>query len=183
MSMIPKAYAWLGKEPGPNMLMQGIALLGTVEFAGTKDNPVIMAWAAETGYEKVYRHDSIPWCGLGMAICAKRAGWDYHPGNNALGALNWAQWGTPIPKDQAALGDIGVWKRKGGGHVGIIIAYDDQGYYHVLGFNQDDTCSIKRKPIAGIVAVRRAPWRVAQPPNIRRVKVAAGGASISVREA
>lgn len=179
---LPPAYSWLSKEPGPNMLMQAIALYGTVEFAGSRDNPIIMAWAAETGYDKVYTHDSIAWCGLGMAVCAKRAGWDYHPGGNALSALNWAEWGTPVKSNQAMLGDVGVWKRKGGGHVGQIVAYDDDGFYHVLGFNQGDAVSFKRKPIAGIVAVRRAPWRLAQPPNVRRIKVAAAGA-ISVKEA
>lgn len=183
MSGIPKAYAWLGREPGPNMLMHGISLLGTVEFAGTKDNPLIMAWAAEVGYDKVYTHDAIPWCGLIMAVCAKRAGWDYHPNNNALYALNWAQWGTPVSVDQAALGDVGVWKRKGGGHVGQIIAYDSQGFYHVLGGNQSDQCSIVRKPMSGVVAVRRAPWRLAQPANIRRIKIAAGGTPVSTNEA
>lgn len=188
MASLPKAYAWLADEPGPNMLMQAVALYGTVEFAGAKDNPIIMAWATETGYEKVYKHDSIAWCGLGMAVCAKRASWDFHPGGNALYALNWAKWGTEVPKDRAMLGDVGVWKRtnkKGkliGGHVGIIIGYDDQGFYHVLGFNQGDKCSIVRKPIKGIVAVRRAPWRSAQPPNVRRVKVASGGAPVSTKE-
>lgn len=183
MTKLPMQYAWLADEHGPRMLMQALALYGTVEFAGKKDNPIIMSWAEETGYEKVYTHDAIAWCGLGQAVCAKRAGWDYHPGNNALYALNWRLWGTEIAKDKAMLGDTGVWSRKGGGHVGQIIGYDDQGYYHVLGFNQSDQCSIVRKPIKSIVAVRRAPWRMAQPPNIRRVKLQAGGTPISVKEA
>lgn len=178
---LPKQYAWLGKEQGPNMLMHALSMYGTVEFAGTKDNPIIMAWAAETGYDKVYKHDAVAWCGLGMAVCAKRAGWNYHPGGNALWALNWAKWEDAVPKDRGMLGDVGVWRRQGGGHVGIIVAYDDQGYYHVLGFNQSDQCNIARKPIDGIVAVRRPHWRIAQPPNIRRVKVGAAGI-ISVKE-
>lgn len=178
---LPSAYRWLQAEPGPRMLMQAVALYGTVEFAGAKDNPIILSWAAETGYD-YYRHDSIAWCGLLMAICAKRAGWDYHPGGNALSALNWALWGDAVKdKSLAMLGDVGVWKRKGGGHVGIIIGYDDGGMYHVLGGNQDDAVSIKRKPISGIVAVRRAPWRMSQPANVRRIKLAAQGA-ISVKE-
>lgn len=182
MTKLPKQYEWLAKEQGPRMLMQALALYGTVEFAGKANNPIIMSWAEETGYEKVYTHDAIAWCGLGMAICAKRAGWDYHPGGNALWALNWAKWGTEVQKDRAMLGDVGVWKRQGGGHVGQIIAYDKDDFYHVLGFNQSDQCNIVRKPINGIVAVRRAPWRLAQPPNVRRVLVASGGAAISVKE-
>lgn len=189
MTKLPKHYSWLAKEPGPNMLMQAIALYGIVEFAGVKDNPIIMAWAAETGYEKVYKHDAIPWCGLGMAVCAKRAGWPYHPKGNALYALNWASWeGEVQDKTRAMLGDVGVWIRRDskgnliGGHVGQIIAYDDEGFYHVLGANQSDAFNIVRKPINGIHGVRRPLWRIAQPPNIRRIKVAAGGAPISVKE-
>lgn len=186
MAKLPKQYEWLAKEPGPNMLMQAIALYGTVEFAGRANNPIIMSWAQETGYEKVYTHDAIAWCGLGQAVVAKRSGWDFHPGGNALWALNWAKWGTRVPEDLACLGDVGVWPRysKGkliGGHVGQIIAYDSAGFYHVLGFNQSDTCNIARKPIAGITAVRRAPWKFAQPPNVRRIKVAPTGI-VSVKE-
>lgn len=181
MKPLPKQYAWLAKEPGPNMLMQALSLYGTVEFAGAADNPIIMSWAAETGYEKIYKHDAIAWCGLGMAVCAKRAGWEYNPNHNALWALNWAVWGNAVKRDEAMLGDVGVWKRTGGGHVGQIIGYDNQGFYHVLGFNQSDECNIVRKPIAGIVAVRRAPWRMAQPPNVRRIELAATG-NVSVKE-
>lgn len=178
---LPKQYAWLGKEPGPNMLMHALALYGTVEFAGRANNPIIMAWAVETGYEKVYTHDAIAWCGLGQSVVAKRAGWEHSPGGNALWALNWALWGTRIDPALAMLGDVGVWKRysKGkviGGHVGQIIGYDDAGFYHVLGFNQTDQVNIARKRISETFAVRRAPWRFAQPPNVRRVKVAASGA-------
>lgn len=187
MKPLPKQYAWLADEKGPRMLMQAVALYGTIEFAGKKDNPIIIAWAEETGYEKIYTHDSIAWCGLGMAVCAKRSGWDYHPGGNALWALNWAKWGTSVEKDRACLGDVGVWKRtdsKGklvGGHVGQIIGHDKEGYVHVLGFNQSDQCNIVRKPVSSLVAVRRAPWRLAQPPNVRRVLLSATGI-ISTKE-
>lgn len=72
----------------------------------------------------------MPWCGLFMAVCAKRAG---HPfGQKALSAKEWANWGqhavTPM------LGDILIFTRKGGGHVGLYAGEDDEAY-HVLGGN------------------------------------------------
>jgi len=188
MSNIPKEYAWLANETGPRMLMQAIGMLGTVEFAGSKDNPVILAWAEEVGLEKIYKHDSVPWCGLGMAICAKRAGWQYNPGGNALWALNWLQWGhdayhEPI-NPGPCLGDVGCWKRDAGGHTGIIIA-EDSVCFHVLGFNQTDQVNILRKPKSRtdkktpFMGARRAPWKLAQPYNVRRIIVTDHGTPIS----
>lgn len=191
MSNIPKAYAWLADEPGPRMLIQAIALLGTVEFAGTADNPIIMTWAEEVGLEKVYKHDSIAWCGLGQSLVAKRAGWDYNPLGNALWALNWLSWGNDAYKcpisPGPSLGDVGVWKRVGGNHVAQIIC-EDATHYHVIGFNQSDTVSIARKPKSKrdprtpFLGARRAPWRLAQPFNVRRIIVKDNGTPISSDE-
>lgn len=189
--MLPKAYSWLAKETGPRMLMQAIALYGTVEFAGSASNPVIMSWAEECGLEKIYTNDAIAWCGLGMAVCAKRAGWDYLPGNNPLWAQNWLLWGTDAAKATMSpgpsIGDIGIWRRKGGGHVGQILC-EDERYYHVLGFNQSDQVNIARKPKSKadpstpFLGARRAPWRLAQPYNVRRIIVADNGTPVSVKE-
>lgn len=191
MSNIPKAYSWLEKETGPRMLMQAIALLGTVEFSGSANNPVIMTWAEEVGLEKIYTNDAIAWCGLGMSICAKRSGWDYLPGHNPLWAANWLLWGNDAYKQPISpgpsLGDVGVWKRSGGNHVGIIIC-DDEKNFHVIGFNQSDNVTIAKKPMSRkdpktpFLGARRAPWRLAQPYNVRRVIVADNGTPISTKE-
>lgn len=191
MSNIPEAYSWLNEEKGPRMLMQAIGLLGVVEFAGTKDNPVIMAWAEEVGLERIYTHDAISWCGLGMAVCAKRAGWQYNPNGNGLWALNWLEWGhdayhEPISPGPS-LGDVGVWKRQGGGHVAQILC-EDATHYHVLGFNQSDAVNIMRKPksrtdkTTPFQGARRAPWKLAQPYNVRRIIVKDNGTPISTDE-
>lgn len=183
--MLPKAYAWLGKEPGPNMLLQLFALHGTVEFKGSANNPIILAWAEEVGLSRVYTHDAIAWCGLTIAIAAKRAGWDYAPRGNALWARNWASWGTDARKAPlspgASLGDVLVFPRGEGGHVALYVG-EDATHYHCLGGNQSDQVSIVRKPKSPILAIRRAPWRIAQPANVRKVKLSASGAAVSVKE-
>lgn len=173
----PAQYKWLAKETGPQMLLHALAIFGTKELAGSADSPVILAWADECGV-KGYKHDSTAWCGLTMAVCAKRAGWDYNPAGNALWALNWATWGTR--QSVAMLGDVLVFQRGSGGHVAMYVG-EDATHYHLLGGNQSDQVMIKRRPKKPIVAIRRAPWRIAQPANVRRVHLAAAG-SVSTKE-
>jgi len=173
-----KGYEWLWREPGPKMLLEALALVGTKEVLGALNNPVIMGWAEETN--TTYPGDATAWCGLGQSICAKRAGWDYHPGGNALWARNWALWGTP--QTVAMLGDTLVFPRGQGGHVAQYVGEDDT-HYHILGFNQTDAVNIVRKAKSPIIAIRRAPWKTAQPANVRRIILAAGGAPLAGSEA
>ena len=72
--MLPSQYAWLTKlSPLPRMIEEALKLYGTTEVSGSRNNPQILAWADEVGLEAVYTADSIPWCGLFMAVVAKRA--------------------------------------------------------------------------------------------------------------
>lgn len=178
MPNLPKGYEWLNDEPGPKMLLEALKLYGTHEVAGPKNNPKIMAWANEV--HTTYPGDATAWCGLGMSITAKRAGWPYHPNGNALWARNWADWGTK--QSVAMLGDVLVFPRGKGGHVALYVG-EDASHYHILGFNQGDSVSIVRKPKTPILAIRRAPWKTAQPPNVRRVFLSAKGAPVGGSEA
>ncbi|HXF88153.1 MAG TPA: TIGR02594 family protein, partial [Xanthobacteraceae bacterium] len=74
--MLPSRYAWLARESGPKMLVEALKLYGTMETPGSANNPTIVAWAWEVGGEvaDVFKADGIPWCGLFMAVVAKRAG-------------------------------------------------------------------------------------------------------------
>lgn len=178
MTALPKAYAWLSDEPGPKMLLEAVALYGTIEAPGKANNPTITNWAKECGIG-AYSTDAIPWCGLFMAVCAKRAGWA-RP-SNPLWARDWATWGKPRT-GPAMLGDVLVFVRDGGGHVAIYVG-EDATHYHILGGNQSDRVSIVRRAKKPILAVRQAPWRVAQPPNVRRVMLSASGAPVAGSEA
>lgn len=176
---LPIAYKWLNDEPGPRMLKEALKLYGTIELPGSADSPTLLAWAKELGIDRIYTHDSIPWCGLYMAICAKRGGWAAP--SSPLWALSWSKWGT----DQKVpmLGDVMTFKRKGGGHVAIYVG-EDANSWHILGGNQSDKVSIvRRSKSSGYVAARRAPWRIAQPDNVRRVMLKNTGAPTSGSEA
>ncbi len=175
---LPAVYAWLAREAGPRVLIEGLALFGTREVPGPGDNPAILAWARETGLDRDYRADSVPWCGLYIALVVRRAG--FEPVAAPLWARNWAAFGTKA--DKAALGDVLVFERAGGGgHVGLYVG-EDASAYHVLGGNQGDAVSIVRIAKARCLAVRRCPWRLSQPAAVRPVRLAAGGA-LSTNEA
>jgi len=60
----------------PRIVREALALYGTMEDTTSKSNPVILNWAKEVGGDvSWYNNDSIPWCGLAMAVFAKRANW------------------------------------------------------------------------------------------------------------
>lgn len=148
-------YAWLGKIGTlPRLLQEMLAIYGVKETIGTGDNPVIMSWAKETGLADVYVHDSIAWCGLGMAVAVKRAG--YAPVAGPLWALNWGKFG--VAADKPSLGDILTFKRPGGGHVAQYVGEDSE-YYHVIGCNQSDSVSITRIAKGRMQAARRPAYK------------------------
>ncbi len=177
MTITQKGYEWLNHEPGPKELLEAIALFGTKEVPGKGNNREIIGWAKET--HNVYPGDDVAWCGLLKAVCAKRAGWDYHPNGNGLWARNWLDWGVPVKV--AMLGDTLIFPRGEGGHVTFYIGEDDE-YYHCLGGNQQDQVNITRKPKKPILGIRRAPWKIAQPPNVRQVFLSTKGAPVSTKE-
>lgn len=176
----PKGYEWLGAIGAlPSVINEALALHGTLEAPGAADNPVILGWAKEVGKDvaAVYGADSIPWCGLLVAVVCRRAGKPVIAG--PLWARNWARWGQKA--DKASLGDVLVFQRPGGGHVGFYIA-EDESAYHVLGGNQSDRVSIARIAKSRCIAARRPVWVIAQPASVKPYRLKANGA-LSTNEA
>jgi uncharacterized protein (TIGR02594 family) len=178
---IPPAYSWLPEVPGlPRLLVEGLTLYGVRELKGPGDNPEILAWAREVGIpETTYRHDETAWCGLWMAVVAKRAGKTLlSPPGAALWALSWRRWEQPSPRP--SLGDVLVFTRPEGGHVGLYVG-EDVDCWHVLGGNTADSVSIARLRRERLVACRRPAYRV-PPAGVRPVFLAPSGA-VSENEA
>lgn len=169
--MVPKQYAWLLKEPGPKMLVEALKHYGVKEIAGARNSPEIMAWADELGgnVRAVYQQDSTPWCGLFVAMLAHRAGKALPA--SPLWARAWATWGTKSPQPQ--LGDVLVFLRKGGGHVGLYVG-ENATHYFVLGGNQSDGVNIKTRRKSELLAARRL-YSIAPPANVRRIVLTAAG--------
>ena len=172
MSYINDSYQWLVREPGPKILLEALKLYGVTEKVGPGNNPTIIEWARETNV-RGYNADDIPWCGLFMAVVAKRAGKPVP--ENPLWARNWAQWGQASPKE---LGAVLVFSRGSGGHVGIYVG-EDKECYHVLGGNQSDKVCVTRIRKDRLLACRSMYKN--KPANVRPVYLLNQGA-ISTNE-
>ena len=182
---LPPRYAFLANEGAPRLLVEGLKTFGTLEAPGRAISPEIFSWWTELGREgrtrvygeKFFSDDAIPWCGLWMAIVAQRAGKPVP--RLFLAAREWAAWGeavTGAPK----LGDVLVFTRAGGGHVGLYVGEDDSAF-HVLGGNQSDAVSVTRILKSRLLAARNS-YAIGQPANCRRILIGEGG-PLSTNEA
>ena len=168
---------FLEKEPAPKVFRIAYDLIGTKETIGKANNPVIMTWAKETGLMKTYNADSIPWCGLFVAYCVSKAGFEVV--KNPLWARNWANFG--VKQKTAMLGDVLTFVRNGGGHVGFYVGENDSNYF-VLGGNQGDKVSIVEISKKRCISINRCKWKIKQPENIRQIFINFKG-EVSVNEA
>ena len=174
---LPAEYAWLvtyTADGHPKMVVEALKLFGIHEGPADADNPTILAWAQELGLAGVYRHDSTPWCGLFMALVATRAG--YGRPAAPLWALNWSTWQNAVGVSNAEFGDVLVFVRPGGGHVGIYIG-EDSSCFHVLGGNEGDQVEIARIPKFRAKYAQR-PLYTLKPRQVKQIRLApAGGIS------
>ena len=170
------SYNYL-KSNVPNVIKEAYSLLGISEVLGKDHNPVILKWADEVGLKNIYTADEIPWCGLFVAYVCKKAKKEIV--KNPLWARNWAKFGTK--ENEALLGDILVFSRGSGGHVGFYVG-EDKKCYHVLGGNQGDKVSVVRIVKSRCIAIRRAEWKYFQPLSVRKILLDDKGA-ISKNEA
>ncbi len=182
--ILPTQYQWLEKLKGlPKTITLALAEYGIHEVVGKGSNKTIIGWRDELNQAgaKVagYSDDDIPWCGLFAAIIVlRRMKNASEVVKEPLWALNWAKYGVKSPTP--SLGDVLVFKRPSGGHVGFYVA-EDAAAYHVLGGNQSNKVCITRVAKNRCVAVRRPPY-VTVPKAVKPYKVAATG-SLSTNEA
>lgn len=129
------------------------AITGTKEIPGGGDNPMIIGWRDEIAarypemrsYCAGYKHDSIPWCGLGVAYVMAHNGIKPMFGKTAteqfLWAGAWAKFGKALRKP--VVGAVMVFTRVGGGHVSLYENEDDK-YFIVRGANQSDMVNVTK---------------------------------------
>lgn len=192
MTNLPARYQFLTKPPGATMLVDvALTHYGTLEGAGTANNPKIINWAdivarkAAAQYNNWaadwYNKDSVPWCGLFMALCVVDT--NRKPVGNYLSALAWADFGNPVQfkgreglrLNEIKVGDVAVFVRNGGGHVAIVVGVTSDGKAIVcIGGNQDNAVNIKQFPIGRLYAVRRPPYKVT-PAGARHVRLTSTG--------
>lgn len=201
---VPSRYAFLIQDPkAPNLVLAALEDYGLTEVTGPKSNPKIVAMADEVARTQPtpyngwaadwYNNDDVPWCGLAMAYWAcKSSGGrgDRMPPSKYLAALSWANFGEAVQfksqngkilTENILVGDVLVFVRNGGGHVGICVGITTNGKnLCVLGANQSNQVNITEIPFSRLYAVRRVPY-VVKPAGARHVKVSSTG-KISVTE-
>jgi uncharacterized protein (TIGR02594 family) len=171
----PVKYEWLANVGQlPRTISEALRLYGVQEIVGKGSNKTIIGWRDELNANGVkiegFSDDDIPWCGLFAAIVVHRAG---KRGVSApLWARNWAKFGTGV--NEAGLGDVLVFVRNGGGHVGFYVA-EDATAYHVLGGNQSNKVCVTRLEKSRCIAIRRPVYSV-KPDSVKPYRVASGGA-------
>jgi uncharacterized protein (TIGR02594 family) len=197
----PTKYAWLSRIGLlPRTISEGLKLLGTAEVVGKGSNRTIIGWrdelnGATTNGKPIitgFTDDDIPWCGLYVAIVVFRRMRDILEVIKApLWARNWAAYGVSVAFRRngklvnvngmaPSLGDVLVFERGKGGHVGFYVA-EDATHFHVLGGNQSNRVSIARLEKTRCLNVRRPPYKT-QARSVKPYIVAASGA-VSTNEA
>lgn len=122
----------------PGHLRTAVSFVGTREGAGAKDNPVVLKFYRDCGFNVA--HDSTAWCAAFVGSCLHV---NNLPHTHSLAARSY----EAFPKLAKPLfGCIGVKKRPGSGwfgHVGFVVAADATHIW-LLGGNQGDAVSVAR---------------------------------------
>lgn len=181
ITKLPSKYEWAYLKTEPKQIVEAFKHFGLKEGIGEKNNPTILAWAKEVGGKvaDVYKADSIAWCGLFMALVIQRSRGAKEVVKDPLWALNWGTYG--IKSGVPMFGDILVFIRKGGGHVGLYIA-EDKDAFHVLGGNTADSVSITRILKNRLYQARRPDYKIGKPRSVRPYYMAPNG-EVSTNEA
>jgi len=140
--------------------------IGIKEFAGSLDNPVIMAMLKLTSdgqWNGWPEHDEVPWC----SAFANWIAWNLHlPRSKSLLARSWLGVGIPIDlEDAMPMNDVLIFKRGGGsqpgpdnmtapGHVGFFGRVEGSKIW-TLGGNQSNMVSVAPYPKKNLLGVRR----------------------------
>ena len=164
----------------PRHMQIAYDLIGTKEIIGTQHSPIIMHWAKELGLDKIYTNDELAWCGLFFAYVMAKAGRRVVlPGNDRYDYLRALKYQdvvnvVEVPEGQECVGDILIFKRPEGGHIGFCASMSADTY-NVLGGNQGNQVSLTNIIKSRCVKRLRPIYITYQP--YAAIKAAVGGES------
>lgn len=176
----PQLYAWIKAVPdAPKMIAEGIKLVGIREYPGhAANNPIIMNMADDLAIPRdIYPDDETAWCGLAQNwLCLKcDKPLSYVSGKkikyDLVRAKNFQYWGSPSAL--AMFGDVLVFDRPGGFHVGMYVG-EDETHYHVMGGNQGNAYGFVRMERRRLIASRRF-YATAAPASVKQIILAPNG--------
>lgn len=134
--------------------------IGTTEIKGIKHNPKIVGIWPAIGLGWI-KDDETPYCAGALTLWLKLAreralanGGPIAllPPAKPAAALSYLPYGTGLPRP--AYGCIAVKKRKGGGHVTLVVGRYADGRLACLGANQDDRVMISPYPASAFETFR-----------------------------
>ena len=132
-----------------------LSQIGVKEIKGIKDNPQIIKYFDEIGFNGKQLKDETAWCSAFANWIAKTSGLKY---SGKLDARSWINTGCKVKPSTARVGDVLVFwrvsKSDWRGHVGFYINEDDDNYY-VLGGNQSNSVCIKPYPKHRLLSIQR----------------------------
>ena len=175
---LPEKYKWVEtKAPLPKLIAAALQFLGIKEIPGHANNPVIMNMAKEIGVDDIYKNDDTSWCALFMSYLCKitgkplpATGGDKY---NYLRAAWFLNYGQKVIDGDAMFGDVLVFERPGGNHVGLYIA-ESKSTYFVLGGNQSNAVTIAEIDKKRLRMARRF-YHTAAPATVRKYYMDASG--------
>lgn len=185
MYQLPESVKFLNEiSPLPKLVEAGLQYLGVKEFPGVANNPIIMDMAEGLNVDNIFLDDTKQaWCALFINHLIRVTGKplvDIKKDKfNYLRAKWLLNWGNPVPAGNEMLGDIGVFDRDAGGHVGIIIA-ESHNTFVILGGNQSNTVSFTEMQRSRFLGARRY-YATAPPASVKKYIVAASG-NVSMNE-
>ncbi len=120
---------------------KALGLYGLKEIVGKLDNPKIIGFFNELGFDGKKMKDETAWCSAFVNWCCKTVGLPY---SGKLNARSWLKVGTSTTNPQ--IGDIVVlWRESRSswkGHVGFFVRETSRHIY-ILGGNQGNAVNIK----------------------------------------
>lgn len=171
-------------NPLPKILAMALQYLGVKEIPGSKSNPVILNMADQLGLGNIYKNDDTSWCALFMSfictVCGKPLPSVEGDLYNMLRAKWFLNYGEAVEKGQEMLGDILIFQRPGGGHVGIYVGESDTTF-HVLGGNQSNAVTIAEIKKDRCIGARRL-YRTGVPQTVKKYRLDSSG-NVSTNEA
>ena len=128
-------------KPNAEMLLKAMEFYGLEEVPGEKDNPIILDWFSDLGFNWV-QDDETAWCSCFINWVALKCGCER---SFELTARSWLRIGEETVHPE--VGDIVVFWREHlsgwKGHVGLFTGFDTKGNIYTLGGNQDNKVNIK----------------------------------------
>jgi len=156
--------------PLPKLVATALQYLGIKEIPGAKSNPIILNMAQQLGIGEIYKNDDTSWCGLFMSFLFKITNKPFPDlkgdAFNYLRAAWFIGYGDPVKRGEEMLGDVLIFKREGGHHVGLYIA-ESEDTFHVLGGNQSNAVTISEIKKTRLASARRL-YRTGVPTSVKK---------------